>query len=49
MIDEKHFSEQSDEVSSDLSRRNFIAMSVAAGIAATATSASAAAMARRRN
>ena len=44
MIDEKHFPEQSDEVSSDLSRRNFIAMSVAAGMAAAATSASAAAM-----
>ena len=34
MTDEKHDSEQRDEVSSDLSRRNFIAMSVAAGIAA---------------
>ena len=44
MTDEKHVSEQSDEVSSDLSRRDFIAMSVAAGIAAAATSASAAAM-----
>src|SRR4029077_17111975 len=37
-------SEQRDEANSDLSRRNFIAMSMAAGIAATATSASAAVM-----
>jgi len=44
MTDENHDSEQRDEVSSDLSRRNFIAMSVAAGMAAAATSASAAAM-----
>src|ERR1700722_17694360 len=44
MTDEKHFSEQSDEESSDLSRRNFIAMSVATGMAAAAASASSAAM-----
>jgi len=44
MSDQKHDSEQRDEANSDLSRRNFIAMSMAAGIAATATSASAAAM-----
>src|SRR5580692_7937872 len=44
MTDQKHDSEQRDEANSDLSRRNFIAMSMAAGIAATATSATAAAM-----
>jgi carboxymethylenebutenolidase len=44
MSDENRVSEQRDEVSSDLSRRNFIAMSVAAGVAAAATSATAAAM-----
>jgi carboxymethylenebutenolidase len=44
MSDENRVSEQRDEVSSDLSRRNFIAMSVAAGVAAAATSATAAVM-----
>jgi carboxymethylenebutenolidase len=44
MSDENRVSEQRDEVSSDLSRRNFIAMSVAAGVAAAATSATAATM-----
>ena len=45
MTDEKHDSEKQLEATSDLSRRNFIAMSVAAGVAAAAaSSASAAAM-----
>ncbi|HZP32202.1 MAG TPA: dienelactone hydrolase family protein [Candidatus Acidoferrales bacterium] len=44
MIDEKHDSEKANESSSDLSRRNFIAMSVAAGVAAASGTASAAAM-----
>jgi carboxymethylenebutenolidase len=44
MMDDKRDSEKQDEVVSDLSRRDFIAMSVAAGIAAAASSASAAAM-----
>jgi carboxymethylenebutenolidase len=44
MTDQKHDSEQRDEANSDLSRRNFIAMSMAAGVAAAATSATAAAM-----
>ena len=44
MSDENRVSEQRDEVSSDLSRRNFIAMSVAAGVPAAATSATAATM-----
>ena len=43
-MDEKHDSEKQDEAVSDLSRRDFIAMSVAAGIGAAAGSASAAAM-----
>ena len=42
MTDEKHDFEKRDDVSSDLSRRDFIAMSMAAGVAAAATSASAA-------
>ena len=44
MIDEKHDFETRDEATSDLSRRDFIAMSVAAGIVAASGSASAAAM-----
>ena len=44
MTDEKHDSEKQLEASSDLSRRDFIAMSVAAGVVAAAGSASAAAM-----
>jgi carboxymethylenebutenolidase len=44
MIDEKDDSEKQLEAASDLSRRDFIAMSVAAGIGAAAGSASAAAM-----
>jgi carboxymethylenebutenolidase len=44
MMDDKHDSEKQDKAVSDLSRRDFIAMSVAAGIAAAAVSASAAAM-----
>src|SRR5438105_8348629 len=44
MIDEKHDSEQRDEATSDLSRRDFIGMSVAAGIVAASGSASAATM-----
>jgi carboxymethylenebutenolidase len=44
MIDEKDDSEKQLEAASDLSRRDFIAMSVAAGIVAAAGSASAAAM-----
>lgn len=45
MTDEKHDSEKRDQSSSDVSRRDFIAMSVAAGVvAAAAGSASAAAM-----
>ncbi|PYU23246.1 MAG: dienelactone hydrolase, partial [Acidobacteria bacterium] len=42
MIDEKHDSEKQVEADSDLSRRDFIAMSVAAGIVAAAGPASAA-------
>lgn len=42
MIDERHDAEKQDAASSDLSRRDFIAMSVAAGVAAAAGSASAA-------
>src|SRR6202163_2444837 len=41
-MDDKHDSEKRDEAASDLSRRDFIAMSVAAGIVAAASSASAA-------
>jgi carboxymethylenebutenolidase len=44
MMDDKHDSEKRDEVVSDVSRRDFIAMSVAAGIVAATSSASAAAM-----
>jgi carboxymethylenebutenolidase len=44
MIDEKHDSEKRDQADSDLSRRDFIAMSVAAGVVTAAGSASAAAM-----
>jgi carboxymethylenebutenolidase len=44
MIDERDDSEKQLEAASDLSRRDFIAMSVAAGIVAAAGSASAAAM-----
>ena len=44
MIDDKHDSEKRDEAVSDLSRREFIAMSVAAGIVAATPSASAAGM-----
>src|SRR5437870_7445258 len=42
MTNEKHDSEERDEAASDLSRRDFIAMSVAAGIVAAAGPASAA-------
>ena len=42
IMDDKHDSEKPDNSGSDLSRRDFIAMSVAAGIAAAAGSASAA-------
>jgi len=44
MTDEKHDSEKTNESGSDLSRRDFIAMSVAAGIVAASGTASAAAM-----
>ena len=44
MTNEKHDSEERDEAASDLSRRDFIAMSVAAGIVAASGPASAAAM-----
>lgn len=44
MTDEKHEPEKSEESGSDLSRRDFIAMSVAAGIVAASGAASAAAM-----
>src|SRR3989442_7865981 len=44
MTNEKHDSEQGHEAASDLSRRDFIAMSVAAGIVAASGPASAAAM-----
>jgi len=44
MIDEKHDFEKQDEAASDLTRRDFIAMSVAAGIVAATASASGAAM-----
>src|SRR5712691_1171930 len=44
MINDKHDLEKKDELGGDLSRRDFIAISVAAGIAAATNSASAAAM-----
>src|SRR2546428_2234178 len=44
MTNEKHDSEERDEAASDLSRRDFIAMSVAAGIVAASGPASAGAM-----
>lgn len=44
MLHDKRDSEKRDEVVSDLSRRDFIAMSMAAGIASATSSASAAAM-----
>jgi carboxymethylenebutenolidase len=44
MIDDKHESERPEESVSDLSRRNFIAMSVAAGIVTAAGTAAGAAM-----
>jgi carboxymethylenebutenolidase len=43
-MDDERESEKRDDVVSDLSRRNFIAMSVAAGIVAASGSASAAAL-----
>jgi carboxymethylenebutenolidase len=44
MTDEKHDSQQANESSSDVTRRDFIAMSVAAGVVAASGAASAAAM-----
>src|SRR6202140_4956739 len=44
MTDNKHDSEKLNEAATDLSRRDFIAVSVAAGLAAAAGSASAAAL-----
>ena len=44
MTEERHDSKSEDEAVSDLSRRDFIAMSVAAGVVAATGSASAAAM-----
>jgi carboxymethylenebutenolidase len=42
MTDERHDHDEQDELSSDLSRRDFVAMSLAAGIAAATAGASAA-------
>ena len=44
MTDEKHDHEEHDELSSELSRRDFVAMSLAAGMAAATAATSAAAL-----
>src|ERR1700694_642375 len=44
MTDQKHDQEEHDELSSELSRRDFVAMSLAAGIAAATGATSAAAL-----